>query len=346
MNLWHHLKQPPWRTLVLLVCLVTMFGLGYLLWSPGKVIRDGRHDLRTHGIWIQHGWLGDDSWFQRNRKDPGQFRDRAKVQSLADLLASHGVKYVFPHLCPCQVNGTIAPVDEGQTKLFLDHFATFDVLPWIGGVFEGQCWPASKQWRTQFVASAVGLLEDHPRLAGVHVNIEPMPTGNADFLTLLDELRQDLPAGKILSVAAYPPPTRWQPSPEVHWDRNYFREVASRADQMVPMMYDTAIRSPKLYQSLMASWTTSVLSWSGDAQVLLGIPAYDDAGVGYHLPEVENLRNSLLGIHAGLSKHTPLPRTYGGVAIYSEWEMDQTEWSYFRREFQAAEPLPRAGQNP
>jgi len=62
-------------------------------------IRDGRHDLRTNGIWIQHGWLGDDSWFQRNHRDKALFRSDQKVQELADLLGSHGVKYVFPHLC-------------------------------------------------------------------------------------------------------------------------------------------------------------------------------------------------------------------------------------------------------
>jgi hypothetical protein len=29
-----------------------------------------------------------------------------------------------------------------------------------------------------------------------------------------------------------------------------------------------------------------------------------------------------------------LPRSYGGVAIYSEWEMDATEWELMEREFE------------
>jgi hypothetical protein len=180
----------------------------------------------------------------------------------------------------------------------------------------------------------IDLLQSHPRLAGVQINIEPMPTGNGDFLILLDELRQAMPAGKIISVAAYPPPTRWHPFPDVHWDENYFRQVARRADQLAPMMYDTAIKWPKVYQHLMSSWTSDVLDWAGDSAVLLGIPVYDDAGVGYHFPKVENLQNALSGIHAGLSKYKSLPKNYAGVAIYCEWEMDQQEWNYFKKNFE------------
>lgn len=102
-------------------------------------------------------------------------------------------------------------------------------------------------------------------------------------------------------------------------------------------MYDTAIKWPKIYQHLMFTWASKVLDWSEDTQVLLGIPAYDDAGVGDHFPKVENLPNALAGIHSGLSAYTSLPKNYAGVAIYSEWEMDQTEWDYFKKAFARAQ---------
>ena len=50
----------------------------------------------------------------------------------------------------------------------------------------------------------------------------------------------------------------------------------------------------------------------------------------------ENLRNALLGVHAGLIGYENLPSNYAGVAIYSEWEMDDEEWDYFEKEFEAA----------
>jgi len=329
-------RRLTWRTLLLLIVIIGMTGLAYLLWSPGTTVRDGRHDLRSNGIWLQHGWLGDDSWFERNRRDRTLFRDTRKIEELAHLLAGHGVKYVFPHLCPCNRDGTIAPVDTIQTERFLDSFGEFQVIPWIGGVLGVHCSLESPQWRTNFVSSVVELLQNHPRLAGVQLNIEPLPSGNADFLILLDELRQAMPAGKLIAVAAYPPPTIWHPFSNVHWDEAYFRHVARRSDQLAPMMYDTAIKLPKLYRHLLSSWTSDILNWSGNAHVLLGIPVYDDAGVGYHFPDTENLQNALSGIHAGLSKYESLPGNYAGVAIYCEWEMDRQEWAYFRKEFERA----------
>jgi hypothetical protein len=48
--------------------LILVFGAGYLLWTPGLEVRDGRHDRGRNGIWTSHGWLGADDWFARNNK--------------------------------------------------------------------------------------------------------------------------------------------------------------------------------------------------------------------------------------------------------------------------------------
>jgi hypothetical protein len=76
---------------------------------------------------------------------------------------------------------------------------------------------------------------------------------------------------------------------------------------------------------------------------LLGVPAYEDAGSGYHNPDVENIHNSLMGIHAGLNKMQPLPANYKGIAVYSEWQMDDAKWQSLRTRFlkPAPEPLPQ-----
>lgn len=332
MTLWQRLKRPPWRTLILLLAILGSGGLAYLVWSPGERVTDGRNDPRTNGIWLQHGWLGDEMWFHENGRDRTKFRSAEKVGELRGRLVSHGIRYVFPHLCPCKPDGLIAANDPTQTELFLNTIGPeIQVIPWIGGVRDESALPGSKAWRAGFTKSAAALLAAHPRLAGVHVNIEPMPDGDADYLVLLDELRAALPQGKILSVAAYPPPTRWHPYPDVHWSEAYFRQVAKRADQIVPMLYDTSLRWKKPYRKLMVDWTKEVLAWSEDKQVLLGLPAYDDAGTGYHDPKVENLTNALRGVHAGLEDGKPA--NYAGIAVYSEWEMDEGDWRVMEKEF-------------
>ena len=325
------LKQPPWRTLVLLLGILGIFAVAYLVWSPGLEVRDGRHDLGTNGLWLQHGWLGDDAWFAENDRDKTVFRDEEKLRALRGKLAEHGIRYVFPHLCPCKDNGMIAPADGAQVERLLDSLTGVEVLPWIGGVKDESALTSSEKWRTGFVASAVKLLAEHPRLAGLHVNIEPMPDGDTDYLVLLEELKAAMPEGTLLSVAAYPPPTRWHPFPEVHWGEAYFREVARRCDQIVPMMYDSGLSWQKPYRKLMADWTKEVMAWSEGKQVLLGLPAYDDAGTGYHDPKVENLGNALMGAHAALEER--ITGNYAGVAVYSEWEMEEEDWRVLRLEF-------------
>lgn len=152
-------------------------------------------------------------------------------------------------------------------------------------------------------------------------------------------MAQFLPSGNqllpfdVLSVAAYPPPTLFHRVRSVHWERSYYRDVARRADQLVVMMYDTALRLQKFYRWLMTQWTREVLLWSAPKEVLLGLPAYDDAHTAYHRPRVENLQNALWGIHGGLLSFPRLPSHYQGIALYSGWEMEPHEWALWRRQF-------------
>ena len=324
---------PTRRRMVVLAAITLIPLLAYWLWSPGLDVRDGRHDRSANGLWMQHGWLGDDAWFTRNRKDASLFRDNNRLKALAEELRNEHIRDLYPHLCPCSPSGAIAGSNADQVERFLDAFAGFRVMPWIGGINGSEALVDDVRWRRAFVVSCADLMARHPRLAGIHINIEPMPSGDGDFLTLLEELRKGLPAGKVLSVAAYPPPTMWQRDSDVHWDESYSRAVASRVDQAAVMMYDTSLRSPKLYRHLMQDWTREVLDWYGPKEVLLGLPAYDDAGVGYHDPAVENLANALLGIHAGLNSESAIPTDYRGVSLYCEWEMTPSKWTIFRERF-------------
>jgi hypothetical protein len=265
---------------------------GYLLWRPGLDVRDGRDDRGRNAVWLAHGWLGADEWFLKNNKtnEFAKYRASSQVKALAQKLRQNHITDVFPHLCPAESTGKLPAVDDKQVELFLDAFQGFRVLPWIGGPNGSSIRMNDARWRTNLVSQVQTLLSRHPRFAGVHLNVEPLPTGDQDFLVFLDQLRAALPPGKLLSVAAYPPPTRWHPFPDVHWDQAYFRELARRCDQLAVMMYDAGQRIPKTYQRLMADWTAEVIEWSAGKPVLLGVPTYDDAGVGYHDPKVETSR--------------------------------------------------------
>lgn len=329
-----------WRLGVLLAMLLFPL-LAYTAWSPGDDVPDGRHDRGRNGIWLGHAWLGDDAWFKENNRESQLIthRGRPAIETLATRLRAHRITDLFPHVAPATLRGELPHVDEVQMEQFLDVFSREPerVLPWVGGVRDTHVFPQSQAWREAFIASLLHLLERHPRLAGIHLNAEPWPSGDPHMLVLLDELREALPPAKLLSIAAYPPPTWWHPHPEVHWDESYFRAVASRSDHLAVMMYDTGIVLQKPYRHLMSEWTREVLRWSvhdeRSTPVLLGLPAYEDADVMYHNPRVENLWNGLLGIHAGLHTMAGPPPHYQGIAIYAEWTTDESEWRMLREGF-------------
>jgi len=325
--------QSAMRIVIAILCLAATAVIAYALWRPGTEVRDGRNDRGSNGIWLAHGWFGGDEWFVRNNKtnEFTKYRAPESIKVLSEKLRRRGIKDVFPHLCPAEPTGHLPAVDARQVEQFLEMFSEFRVMPWIGGPNGSSVRANSGKWREAFVADIRELLAQHPRLAGVHLNVEPWRSGDKDFLVLLDAVRAALPPGKLLSLAAYPPPTRWHRFPDVHWEEDYFREVARRCDQLAVMMYDAGQRIPKTYQRLMADWTREVLEWSEGKAILLGVPTYDDAGVGYHDPRVENLRNALLGIHTGLARN--VTANYQGVAIYCEWETSEMEWAYFREHF-------------
>ncbi|MBI4832560.1 MAG: glycoside hydrolase family 18 protein [Candidatus Lindowbacteria bacterium] len=276
------LLRPFWGMLSAAVFLLILLLVGYRVWQPGEDIRDGRNDRLRNGIWLQHGWLGDDSWFSRNAKENqiSNFRNRKNIESLAASLRSHHIQYIFPHMAPTSVDGDLSFIDSEQARQFFGVLQEFQVMPWVGGIEGKQVFLKKSVWRENFAKSIGKFLREYPSAAGIHLNIEPMRSGNPEFLALLEEVRRNVPEGKTLAVAAYPPSTFLHPYPDVHWSKRYYRDVAARCDLLAVMMYDTALPNKKLYRNLMADWTRKTIGWSKGAKVLLGLPTYHDADSG------------------------------------------------------------------
>ncbi len=305
----------------------------WVLWEPGADLRDGRHDRGKNAIWMGHGWLGDDGWFERYNKtaQKEKFRSPQAIKAMAQRLREHRIADVFPHLCPTLMDGQVAAVDEAQVERFLDGFEGFRVMPWIGGAWDYQAKPDDPRWRQTFARSAADLLRRHPRFAGVHINIEPIPDQSEAFLKVLEALRAELPPGKVLSVSAHPPPL-WVPLPKTDWSLEYYAKVAKHSDQIAVMAYNTGLRQQKAYQAQMKLWTWDILqAVPQTTDVLIGVPTYPDEG-GYHLAEVENIPTALTGVHGALHADA-LPPHFQGVALYCAWEMDESHWQAFSRHY-------------
>ena len=329
-RLWRNRRL--WAGLAALFCLVCF---AHWRWQPGLTIRDGRDNLGRNAIWLGHGWLGADSWFG-SETEKTRFRSISNIEQLARKCRENGIRDLYPHLAPTQDSGAVAASDDAQIERLLDHTKGLRVLPWIGGRMNKHIAPRDAATASRFVASVGALMRRHPRLAGVHLNVEPWKSGDAGMLQLLEQLRAELPPGKILSVSGYPPQSEFYPL-RLAWSENYYRAVASRVDQIAVMLYDSSLHDAKMYQWFVARWAGKVLDWTRDShtEILFGVPTYGAAGptLGpiYHDARVENLPNTLAGLHRALSESKP--PNYQGAAIYSEWETDAGEWRIWRRDW-------------
>lgn len=325
----------PWKRLAVYGAFFLVACVAYLVWSPGASRTDGAHDRGQNGIWVQHGWIGDDAWFKRHGKQErmAHFRSKPSIRQLAELSRAHGIRDVYPHLAPCREDGALLEPDHEQLERLLDVLGEERIMPWVGGVYKSHVRPDDKAWRQKFIADVNALLVRHPRLAGVHLNIEPWPSGDPALKMLLEELHSSMPQGKILSLASYPPPVPVVGNLEVHWTPEYITLLSKHVDQMVFMNYDSGLKASKLYVLLQERWVHQILAHTKGTEVLIGLPAYEDDWAPWHDPRVENLNTGLAGLHSALDEYDVLPENYRGVSLYSDWEMQPEEWETFSRQF-------------
>jgi len=99
-------KKSLSKYLIVIASIILFAIVLYFVWSPGRDIRDGRHDFSRNGIWLQHGWLGDDLWFVHNKREDKKayFRNPENIRKLAALLRRHhrllaAIKHMFTKAC-------------------------------------------------------------------------------------------------------------------------------------------------------------------------------------------------------------------------------------------------------
>lgn len=308
-------RRSRWLLLRWTLAVLAVGFLAYGLWSPGS-LRPLPADTRN-GAWLTRAWWAEETWWTDSSRDRSAYDGDDDRARLAVKLHSLRIHDWYVHACPAGPDGRPPAIDDDAARALVAVNTGGQVLAWVGGVLHESCHPSEAAWRARFAAGCADLVT-RTGVAGIHLNIEPCPSWEPGYLELLTELRAALPPDSRLSVAAYPPPTRWQPAPEVHWELPFITAVSERVDDMAVMAYDTGLRLAKPYTALMAAWTREVLAASA-CPVRIGLPAYDDAWAPWHDPQVENLTYAIPGLSAGLGESPP--PTYAGWAVYAEWTM-------------------------
>ncbi|HET7747118.1 MAG TPA: hypothetical protein VFM29_07440, partial [Vicinamibacteria bacterium] len=278
---------------------VLLFGVYlYYAYAPAGDAAPHPFNQDRNAVWLEHRWL--------TRAQPVD-----EMEALVARLRARGIAYVYPHLIPFNATGRLPVHDREQLRAFLAVARRvapeMRVLPWVGGLRQG--YRRQRQGsldlgdlgqRQRIVAECRGLVDEG--FDGIHVNVEPVPDGDVEFLSLLRALRTAVGPGAILSVSATRPgPFRIPVAPNFVWTPEYYARVGSVVDQLVVMAYDTALPTPALYRRYLAyvgSTATATLAGSSRARVLVGVPTYDETGL-MHRGHVESTENALLGLVQG-----------------------------------------------
>lgn len=310
----------------------------YLYLSYRGPISNQRRSQGRNALWVAHQWVGE------------HHTSREYVE-LATRLKENGITDAFFHVGPLNSAGTIDQERYPHAASLIENvkqmYPEVRVQAWIGQVERKGGGPldlSDARVRDRIVQTATDFLD--MGFDGVHYNIEPVFSGDRDFIDLLQRTREITRASsKVVSVAA----DELEPLPGAErfvrvfakqagfWNKEYYLEVAASVDQIAVMMYDTALPTAWLYGSLVEWETTSLVDLlGGQVTLFMGVPSYEDERWTFN-PGAENVQSALRGIQKGLEHLDEQEMENFGVAIYAEWTTDEEEWELYRQEWLSLE---------
>jgi hypothetical protein len=293
---------------------------------PGGYFNQGKN-----AVWVGVEWVSEP-------------HSREEIVALANYLDEHQIRYIFVFVSYPQADGNFASSFAHAsrfTQTLKETQSELTVLAWIGLPLQqpqGPIWGyvdlSSEVVRHKVVALSTYLV----RLAGfdgVHLDPEPVPSGDANLLALLEEINPAIGPKATLSVAArriWPvfSDLPWPLVDRIAWRPSYYRKIAERVDQIAVMTYDSGLPTPWLYRQFVC-FEVIELSRALDGtgvELLIGIPTSEER-TRTHQPWSENIVSGLRGVLDGLNDAQTRPEVISGIALYPYWEMDEQEWKAY-----------------
>ncbi|MBB4945489.1 hypothetical protein F4556_001024 [Kitasatospora gansuensis] len=294
---------------------------------------DPSDQARTRGrdaLWLGHAWVD-------GRKG------EADVAALTRLLAGTGMRDLYVHTGPLEHDGSLRADRYPRARQFLAEvhreLPGLRVQSWLGDVVRPEkdglelTDPAVRDRITAASGQVLDLDFD-----GVHYDLEPIRSGSAGFLALLDQAHALTAArGVPLSVAT----PQIDPLPGLHalsttvfdhgkwWSQAYFAEVARRVEQVAVMSYDTGMPVQSLYGGYVAQQTTLALEVTpSQVDLLMGLPAYQDDTFG-HRGSAETVAAAVRGARLSLGRTAPGRQGFG-LALYVDFTATSADWAAYR----------------
>lgn len=293
-------------------------------------LRDGTRTRGKDAIWLGHAWVD------------GRKKD-ADVRAFAERIRGTGIKDLYVHAGPLEHDGTLPRNRYPRARWLLDavhrEMPGIRVQAWLGDVLanggpDGLRLDARS--RDAVVGSARQILD--AGFEGVHFDLEPLLSGDRDYLSLLGDLRELTREREAqLSVAAH----QIDPLPAAHrvnaavsgrekwWSQEFFGEVARRVDQIAVMSYDTWMPLEGMYGGYVAQQTALALEVTPEGtDLLMGLPFFHEDDLGHH-ENAETVAAAVRGTRLGLGR-TDRDRKRFGVALYVDFAAEEGDWKAYR----------------
>ncbi|WP_433162380.1 hypothetical protein [Kribbella sp. CA-247076] len=290
-------------------------------------------DARTRNndaLWLGHAWVD-------GRKT------EADVTALARRLEGTGIRDLYVHAGPLEHDGTlplaqVSPKAGWFTAAMRAAAPDVRVQAWLGDLVQPGKNPGmdldDATVRTRVVASSAAVLDQG--FQGIHFDFEPVHSGSAGFLAVLDETQVlTEQRGVPLSVAAAQLEPLWRVNAlplaltgeGKWWSQEYFAEVARRVEQIAVMSYDTAMPLESLYGGYVAQQTALALEATpASTDLLMGLPAYWESNPS-HWGHAETVTAAVRGARLALGSSD---RQNFGLAMYVDFTATDADWAAYR----------------
>ncbi|MFI6491893.1 hypothetical protein [Streptomyces sp. NPDC050564] len=291
----------------------------------------GTQTRNRDAIWLGHAWVDG------RKADPD-------VKALAARLRSTGIRDLYVHAGPLEHDGTLPETAYPSARWMIAavhrRLPGVRVQAWLGDELAGE---GPDGLRLERAATRDAVVRSTRQILdagfdGVHFDLEPLHSGDRDYLSLLDDLHRVTKArGVPLSIAAH----QIDPLPAAHslrgtltghpkwWSQRYFGQVARRVDQIAVMSYDTAMPLESLYGGYVAQQTSLALEVTPKStDLLMGLPFFHEDDLSHH-GSAETVAAAVRGTRLGLSR-TDRHRAHFGVALYVDFAATEADWTAYR----------------
>jgi hypothetical protein len=341
--------------------LMTLLLLGFACACGRTAPTDARGPgVAQLGDTVRGRYMDNAVWLTHNYVQYSSFT--AKVPDLAtELRGNYGIQTWFVNIGTVRADGHLLVVPAKAVEflnalnLWEKSNRTLEVIAWVNGdtrlinIGDAQVRATVVEECEKLVSTtaAMSYVAGAARpFDGIVLDLEPSGQDMARFnalVQLTDSLHARFSGQRLVGHAAH----QFGNGNAYQWSASLYQTMASHADFLVAMEYDSGIQSGPDYQAWMNAQVTSILAAVGagapapDFRLFVGLAAYP--GSPYHLPAVENIAFGAPGVDAAvtalLATGSSSAQWFNGVAAYLHTDGSgtdgyagwSTDWAAFAR---------------